>query len=417
MSFTCDTKMRENEALVSSNGKYRFYVQPSGNLVIKENSRTMWSSLTANIEIFEAPYILSFSPLGELLLRDKNKFLIWHTVNGDSFKNTEKIEDIRKFSLILSDDGELYIEDNYHNMYWSSWPVRLYNQHIRYVEPMIYDISICKETIRNKYIYDLFSNPNIYNYYEDPDDSTTYVRKYYVNNLLPNESLLSIYHATLNVTDTEVVFYYKYKDKMHSKELASCSKNSNVKELKLEKNGLYLYCNDNTYKTIAMVPENQKYYRLSIEKRYKMDYPDLMIYNTKTKEFLWGLNPVKFLYSVVPNKTKYGEYNRIVTANTFTTFDRLISYNGGGNHVYMSNSHGLELSNSAYTEFKSLSLLDDNFYINDEIIIKNEKNMELSYDGINDKLIITNDADTLWELFGRKKCNKFISSDENCNTL
>jgi len=418
MRFSCDTTMKENEALVSKNGKYKFYLQPSGNLVIKENTRTMWSSLTAEIEMFESPYTLSFSPIGELILRDKNKFIMWETVNADSFKNTAKIEETQEFYLILSDDGELYIEDNQHNMYWSSWPVRLYSQHIRYIYPTIYDITSCKEIIRNKYIYNLFSNPDIYNFYKDPKDPTSYVRKYYTSYLLPNESLISLYHATLNVTNTEVTFYYEHNNKMQSRILASCGKNSNIKELKLENNGLFLYCNDNTYKTIASLPENPKYYRLSIVKKHKMDYPDLMIYNTKTKEFLWGLKPVKFLNSVVPKKVKKGEYDRIITANNFTTFDRLISYNGGGNHIYFSNKHGLEFSDKAYKSFKSLSLLDDNFYINDELIIKDNKNMELSYDGINDKLIIGNETtDIIWELYGKKKCNSFISSDKNCNTI
>jgi hypothetical protein len=39
-------------------------------MVIKEDNRTMWSSMTANINLFKGPYHIDFSPLGEFILRD-----------------------------------------------------------------------------------------------------------------------------------------------------------------------------------------------------------------------------------------------------------------------------------------------------------------------------------------------------------
>ncbi|KAG4092778.1 hypothetical protein H8356DRAFT_1404565 [Neocallimastix lanati (nom. inval.)] len=63
IEMNCKNILKENEALVSKNKKYRFFVQKTGNMVIKENSRTTWSSMTANIEIFEGPYHLALSKL------------------------------------------------------------------------------------------------------------------------------------------------------------------------------------------------------------------------------------------------------------------------------------------------------------------------------------------------------------------
>jgi len=71
IEMNCVNKMKEDEALVSNNKKYRFYVQDTGNMVIKDNYRTTWSSNTANIELYEGPFNLVFSPLGEFILRDK----------------------------------------------------------------------------------------------------------------------------------------------------------------------------------------------------------------------------------------------------------------------------------------------------------------------------------------------------------
>ena len=81
LPFKCDIIFNENEKMVSKNGKYSFYLQPSGNLVVKENDRTMWSSDTAFVEPFESPFTLSLSPIGELILRDKHNYIVWQTIN------------------------------------------------------------------------------------------------------------------------------------------------------------------------------------------------------------------------------------------------------------------------------------------------------------------------------------------------
>ena len=70
IEMKCGVSLDQNRALSSKNGKYKFYIQKSGNMVIKEDNRTMWSSMTANINLFKGPYHIDFSPLGEFILRD-----------------------------------------------------------------------------------------------------------------------------------------------------------------------------------------------------------------------------------------------------------------------------------------------------------------------------------------------------------
>jgi len=49
-------------------------------MIIKDNSRTTWSSMTVNIEIFKGDYHFTFSPI-ELILRGKYNYSVWHFTN------------------------------------------------------------------------------------------------------------------------------------------------------------------------------------------------------------------------------------------------------------------------------------------------------------------------------------------------
>jgi len=430
IELNCSNIMNENEALVSNNGKYRFYLQETGNIVVKENSRTAWSSSTANISIYEAPYRITFSPLGELILRDKNNYIVWQILNPLSINNYSDIPNNKKFKLIMSDEGELYIEDEKKLMYWSNWhDVRLYTDHVRYIEPVMYEVSSCNEHLRVKNTYNLFSKPDIYNFNQIKNDSKTY-NNFYFNNLLPGESLISIFDARLNVTDTDVIFYYytdkydkKNTDNKVSKNIGSCTKNSGIKELKLELDGLFLYCNDKTKITIVKIPNiynnSKNFNRLSIEYRYGMEYPDLMIFNTITWEPLWGLNPVRYLHSLKEvKKIRKDEYNRISEDKYFTPFDRLISIDGSGEFIYLSNRNGLEFKHGSSPLIRSIAIENNNLYIDNKMVINNNKDLEIIYDSTFDKLVANNNThENIWEAYGEKKCDKLISNDSNCNTL
>ncbi|KAG4100492.1 hypothetical protein H8356DRAFT_1036219 [Neocallimastix lanati (nom. inval.)] len=424
IEMNCNNVMKEFEALVSMNGKYKFFVQDTGNMVVKEGARTMWSSMTANIELYEGPYTLNFSPLGEFILRDKNNFAIWHVINPLAQKN--KSYKGGNFRLVLSDEGELFVEDDEHNLYWSSWPVRKseYNTHIRYIRPMVYEISSCNETLRPKYIYNLFSSPELYNYYEDNGTDKSYKNKYYVNNLLPGESLISTFGAMLNVTDTEVIYYYNKNEKHEkiSKNIANCKSHNGIKELNLNVQGMKLVCNDNYENRIVQFdttdPDTGKYARLSIEYRYPMTHPDIMIFNVLTWEPLWASSSVRFLHSLEEMKEPSISNNKIISDKTFSTYDRMFALDGTDDFLYLSNKNGLEFKSGPMRFVRNITMENNSFYINNKVIIQNYPFMKMHYDGKDDKLVITNsNRKTIWELYSNKTCEAISSSDTNCNTI
>ncbi|KAL6628889.1 hypothetical protein LY90DRAFT_641706 [Neocallimastix californiae] len=282
IEMNCSNKLNQNEALISENKKYRFYVQKTGNMVIKDNSRTTWSSNTANIDLFDSPYKIVFSPLGEIILRDKSNYSIWHSINPLALVDSENILNSYKFYLTLTNEGELIVEDQYNNVYWSNWDKRLYDGHIRFVNPVLYEITSCSEHVRNKYIYEIFSETDIYNYnyFENSDEDPIFIKKYYFNNLLPGESLLSDYNI--------------------------CPKDEGVKELQLNNQGLFLICNNKTKKSIVSIDPKfdekgnnlNKYNRLSIEYRPNMKKPELMIFNVKNLESIWKYSGIRYLSSI-----------------------------------------------------------------------------------------------------------------------
>ncbi|ORY74025.1 hypothetical protein LY90DRAFT_502884 [Neocallimastix californiae] len=77
--------------MVSDNGKNIFYLQSTGNLVVNEYERTMWSSNTAILEPFNGPFTLSFFSIVELVLRDKYKYITWYTINPYIVANADKL--------------------------------------------------------------------------------------------------------------------------------------------------------------------------------------------------------------------------------------------------------------------------------------------------------------------------------------
>ncbi|KAL6631909.1 hypothetical protein U3516DRAFT_656493 [Neocallimastix sp. 'constans'] len=306
IEMNCSNRLNQNEALISENKKYRFYVQKTGNMVIKDNSRTTWSSNTANIDLFDGPYKIVFSPLGEIILRDKSNYSIWHSINPLALVDSENLLNSYKFYLTLTNESELIVDDQYHNVYWSNWNKRLYDGHIRFVNPVLYEITSCSEHVRNKYIYEIFSETDIYNYnyFENSDEDPIFIKKYYFNNLLPGESLLSDYNMYLNVTDTEVKLINGNLNETTI--IQSCPKDEGVKELQLNNQGLFLICNNKTKKTIVSIDPKfdekgnnlNKYNRLSIEYRPNMKKPELMIFNVKNWEPIWKYSGIRYLSSI-----------------------------------------------------------------------------------------------------------------------
>ncbi|ORX75653.1 hypothetical protein BCR32DRAFT_249385 [Anaeromyces robustus] len=418
MYFDCETILNENEALVSENGIYRFILQKSGNLIIKEGKRTLWSSLTANINGFTNPYKLSLSPKGELVLRDRYNFVVWQTYNSNIIDNEN--EDIN-YALVLSNLGELQIINSEEYKIWSSLPYNDLNNHIRYKSLTVYDIKECSENNRIPFNYYLFSS---YEVYENSEENSFTKRdgkeleKYYYNNMLPNEKIISNYNSILEISDNKLFFDKVTNDEKYkfSHIISECPKGTKIEEMVLDDNSLYLKCS-NKQKIIIGTFKSSNYYKLEIRYDNYLYEPVLVVIDTKTKLVEWSSDNVRYLNYIEEERT-YDSNNRIITDNILTTYDRLYSKSDRSSFVYMSNANGLQLKNGSFDTIRELSLTSNNMLINGIPFIKNIKNMRIYYDGEKDKIINkVNNEKIIWELYGSKKCNQIISDNNECNIL
>jgi len=51
--------------------------------------------------------------------------MLWKSINPIFLLNTDDIQSLFKFYLTLTDDGELLVEDQNHNIYESNWDERV----------------------------------------------------------------------------------------------------------------------------------------------------------------------------------------------------------------------------------------------------------------------------------------------------
>ncbi|KAG4083173.1 hypothetical protein H8356DRAFT_1318970 [Neocallimastix lanati (nom. inval.)] len=101
-------------------------------------------------------------------------------------------------------------------------------------------------------------------------------------------------------------------------------------------------------------------------------------------------------------------------------FDKIYSSEKGNNEdfIYLSSITGLEFKNAAVGGVKNITLANNNLYINDNVIVNNNLNMELTYEASSDKLIAYNNTHHIWELYSSLHlCDYFISNSTNCNTI
>ncbi|KAG4082269.1 hypothetical protein H8356DRAFT_1299853 [Neocallimastix lanati (nom. inval.)] len=361
IKMDCNTKLKENEALVSKNGKYKMYLQPSGNIVLKQNERTLWSTQTALMESFSSPFHIAFSAIGDMVLRDRYNHVLWHTINPYCYEifniNKEDIYTMAKnnnikneciqnlgsvqYRLVLDDSGELQILDNNNNMVWSNLFVRNFNLHMRYVEPLVYAITSCNEVLRLPRVSELHSYPS-------PETNALIVNTPYYNNLLPDEKLVSSY--------------------------------------------------DN---------------KVSLNMEHK-----LIIMNMVTHKIEWGYNPVKFLDRLDANVEHINKHGEIDVANNFTLYDRLYSIRNDNSYAYMSNKYGLQLpKKGGFISIYELKINNNNFVINKNIVVDHIKNMKLEYDSLPNALILSNSTTNIWKYHGSLYCNKLFSDNEDCNSV
>ncbi|KAL1919186.1 uncharacterized protein VTP21DRAFT_2568 [Calcarisporiella thermophila] len=117
LNSDCNSNLAQNTGLVSPNGRFKVILQNTGNLVIKDSMRTMYSSYSANINGTKGPFQMVLTNIGELAIRDVTKRLLWKTVNGLDRENPP-------YTAKILDEGRLAIFNRHGNEVWESWPQR-----------------------------------------------------------------------------------------------------------------------------------------------------------------------------------------------------------------------------------------------------------------------------------------------------
>jgi hypothetical protein len=117
LDSNCNSTLFNNQAIVSPNGRFKLVLEYSGNLIIKDNYRTMWESASGFLPYAEAPMQLVLSATGNLLILDKNMLIVWSSVND--FLNASN-----PFKMELLDTGVLTVSDKNKLVVWESSPIR-----------------------------------------------------------------------------------------------------------------------------------------------------------------------------------------------------------------------------------------------------------------------------------------------------
>jgi hypothetical protein len=112
---TC-TRLKSNEAIVSENGRFKLILEDSGNLIIKDDVRTMWESVSGYIIHSISPYYLQLTPMCQLKITSKNGYVVWFSAS--------RSELMGKCYIDFDDlnNGRLVVRDSNKTEVWQSWP-------------------------------------------------------------------------------------------------------------------------------------------------------------------------------------------------------------------------------------------------------------------------------------------------------
>jgi cellulase/cellobiase CelA1 len=100
----CGPILVSGQGIVSPNGRFRLILQASGNLILKDGTRTMWESMTSDVWFAKAPYAMRLSNRGIVYVTDSWNKLIFSTSLVDmQLKNTKfSLEDSGEFTVRYS---------------------------------------------------------------------------------------------------------------------------------------------------------------------------------------------------------------------------------------------------------------------------------------------------------------------------
>ncbi|KAJ3035676.1 hypothetical protein HDV00_003563 [Rhizophlyctis rosea] len=155
---SCGAKIAQNTGIVSPNGRFKVILDGTGNMLVKDGTRTMWSPRTANMWYATPPYTMQLSSVGELFISDSKGWNTFRTAN--IFVNTTS----GPYTLNMTDSGRLSILDNKKFEVWTAWPLAMTNTTL--FGWMTFPIKWCDsacEACRPASISELVSNDRVLN--------------------------------------------------------------------------------------------------------------------------------------------------------------------------------------------------------------------------------------------------------------
>ncbi|KAG4084912.1 hypothetical protein H8356DRAFT_1341547 [Neocallimastix lanati (nom. inval.)] len=85
---SCDPFLTSGKGIQSKNKRFKMYLSPSGNLIMKDGVRTIWESQTANYNFTVPPYNTFIDNTGKLIIRNNVKHIIFATTFKSGNKET-----------------------------------------------------------------------------------------------------------------------------------------------------------------------------------------------------------------------------------------------------------------------------------------------------------------------------------------
>lgn len=134
----CTDFVNSGTGIVSPNGRFKVILTKGGELMIKDGTRTMWSSYTNNFDGSSGPYHLSLTFEGDLVIIDSYSRWIWYAKN-------EMSRTSGPYKASITDGGKFVVTDKAGVDMWESWPQRNLNGAMRVYDKFVICYKGCNE--------------------------------------------------------------------------------------------------------------------------------------------------------------------------------------------------------------------------------------------------------------------------------
>ena len=129
--------LKSDTGIVSKNGRFKLILEESGNLIIKDQYRTMWESASGFMSFATNPYKLILTPMGNLVILSANNYMVW-TSNVKS-----QADSSRPYMAQILDEGRLIVTDRQGSLIWESWPMNGMSLGVTLFSPIEYRFVPC----------------------------------------------------------------------------------------------------------------------------------------------------------------------------------------------------------------------------------------------------------------------------------